>query len=542
MDNCPKLNKIEQHERVGIMPISSSLELLCQKFIITTGGVNYPIFLGAANAKELVQVAMAPSFESTTNNAAIATEVLVPPTKHWQRPLIQDNVLAIKERFDTDGEIMPNPVLLAVNPEQERNVTLQQQTTVSGIETGLWKIKIEISGLDESSKPLWIIDGQHRVKGLSLTERNDPPLPFVLLYSNESVYIPETLARIFAQVTTMARALNPIHHAWMQYVFTLGKYSVNSVDWRAMRTTALLCGKQSFNGKPNLFYDKIQFNPELELMPISPGGFEFDAKYLQELLRDRYFKGAGHIEVMSEEDVAEQISLAIFALKDTVRGEAATSAFFGEGNFQQRYFRDGFIAGVCAYLIGNGKPRSWNELLKDLNFDSTPWDVSTWVNSTGGRAGTISKQLAFSCFEEVFSNGEMPSEVDHICEYLQGKNSYLLIEYKLINDDGELSQRRNPDHQNRFELSGGVEKSTVILPSNARWVRISSPCKNVGPVEISRQGHKFDERYQFPEFKRGRDFDEVEIEKLKESLTLEIKADLYGDNSIKKQLTLKFNG
>ena len=211
-------------------------------------------------------------------------------------------------------------------------------------------------------------------------------------------------------------------------------------------------------------------------------------------------------------------------------------------NFQQRYFRDGFIAGVCAYLIGNGKPRSWNELLKDLNFDSTPWDVSTWVNSTGGRAGTISKQLAFSCFEEVFSNGEMPSEVDHICEYLQGKNSYLLIEYKLINDDGELSQRRSPDHQNRFELSGGVEKSTVILPSNARWVRISSPCKNVGPVEISRQGHKFDERYQFPEFKRGRDFDEVEIEKLKESLTLEIKADLYGDNSIKKQLTLKFNG
>jgi hypothetical protein len=362
------------------------------------------------------------------------------------------------------------------------------------------------------------------------------------LYSTESVYIPETLARIFAQVTTMARALNPIHHAWMQYVFTLGKYSINSVDWRAMRTTALLCGRQSFNGKPNLFYDKIQFNPELDLSPISAGGFEFDAKYLQELLRDKYFKGAGHLEILDEEEVAEQISQAIFALKDTVRGEASTSAFFGSTSFQQKYFRDGFIAGVCAYLISNGKPRNWSEVLRSLNFDSTPWDVSTWVNSTGGRAGSISKALAFSCFEEIFSNGELPEDVDHICEYLQGKNSYLLIEYKLMNAEGELSQRRNPDHSNRFELSGGVEKSTVILPSNARWVRISSPCENVGPVEISRQGHKFDEHYQFPAFKRGREFDENELGKLKDSLTLEIKADLYGDNSIKKQLTLKFNG
>jgi hypothetical protein len=46
----------------------------------------------------------------------------------------------------------------------------------------------------------------------------------------------------------------------------------------------------------------------------------------------------------------------------------------------------------------------------------------------------------------------------------------------------------------------------------------------------------------FLSLREGEIFDENEIEKLKESLTLEIKADLYGDNSIKKQLTLKFNG
>ena len=106
------------------MPSERSLKLICQKHIIRTGGVDYPFFLGAVNAKELVNVANAPSFKPSTPNSEIAKEVLDPPTKHWQRPLIDDNVIAIRDRFDTDGEIMPNPVLLAVNPDKEAAVQI----------------------------------------------------------------------------------------------------------------------------------------------------------------------------------------------------------------------------------------------------------------------------------------------------------------------------------------------------------------------------------------------------------------------------------
>jgi hypothetical protein len=279
-----------------------NLKLVCQKHVIRTGGVDYPFYLGAANSKDLVNVAIAPSFKPGTANSEIAREVLDPPTKHWQRPIDELNVEAIRDRFDTDGEIMPNPVLLAVNPDMESEVTIKEQTLASGVSTGLWEISININDSAEQ-KPLWIIDGQHRVKGLSLTAKNNPPLPFVLLYSTQQAYMPKTLARIFAQVTTMAKALNPIHHAWMQYVFNLGKYSQDSYDWKSMKSVAILCSTQSFGTKPNLFYNKIQFNPEVEVTSIAPGGFDFDAKYLQELLRDKYFKNEGHGNILSENEL-----------------------------------------------------------------------------------------------------------------------------------------------------------------------------------------------------------------------------------------------
>lgn len=522
------------------MPSERSLKLICQKHIIRTGGVDYPFFLGAVNAKELVNVANAPSFKPSTPNSEIAKEVLDPPTKHWQRPLIDDNVIAIRDRFDTDGEIMPNPVLLAVNPDKEAAVQISEQLLASGVKTGFWEITINSESSPEN-KPLWIIDGQHRVQGLSQTRLNNPPLPFVLLYSKEQVYYPSTLARIFAQVTTMAKALNPIHHAWMQYVFNLGKYEPNSVDWKAMTTVAILCSQQNFGSKPNLFYNKIQFNPEMDPSTIAPGGFDFDAKYLQELIRDKYFKNEGHGEILSEKELAEQVGLAIHALKDTVRGDTQTSAFFGAGNYQQRYFRDSFISGVCAYLLELGKPQSWIEVLQTLNFNNTDWDVSTWVNSTGGRAGSISKKLAFDCFEEIFGNGQLPDGVDDLCDYLKGKGSFLKIEYKLVGSDNLLVARRNSDHTREFLLAEGVEKSTLSLPRETRWIKITSTCTNVGPIEISRLGHKFVEEYQFSSFKRGKTFEDRELRELRNALTLEIKADLYGDNSSRKQLTIRFD-
>jgi len=522
------------------MTQANSLKLICQKHVIETGGQTYPFFLGAVSAKDLALVAMAPSFKPETHNHEIATGVLNPPTKNWQRPLFEENVLSIRDRFDTAGEIMPNPVLLAVNPDFENLVTLTEQKMNNDVPTGLWEIVVN-KNLTNEEMPLWIIDGQHRVKGLSLTETNNPPLPFVILHSNERVYLPQILAKIFAQVTTMARALDPIHHAWMQYVFSLGKYLPNSVDSLAMETVALLCSTQQYKTKANEFYNKIQFNPEKDLTPIQPGGFAFDAKYLHELIRDKYFKNPGTENMFSPKEVAEQIALAINALKDTARNINNTSAFFGLGHYEQKYFRDGFIAGVCSYLIHNGKPDNWVDVLKDLNFHGTDWDVSSWVDTTGGRAGSISKKLAFDCFEQIFADGSLPGDVSDICNYLQGKGTYLLIEYKLIGSNNQLISRRSGEQSKHCELVGGVQTVPISLPRNTRWIKITSPCKNLGPVDISREGHKFDEEFHFTSFKRGKEFNDAQLRSLKDTIQLEVKADLYGNLSVKKKLKIKLD-
>jgi DGQHR domain-containing protein len=519
--------------RFGEM-MPSEVTLRCQRFEIRNGGQIYPFFLGALDAKILRDVSDAPSFQVNTPNRQIASEVLTPPTEHWQRPIQREKVEKIASRFDLRAEIMPNPVLLAVNPSQRINV--QEETDAHGNRTGLFKITITIPERSGVQKPLWIIDGQHRVMGLAETRTTVSPLPFVLLHSENNAYVPEMLAKIFAQVTTEATSLNPIHQAWMQFVFNLGPYEHSGPTWRAMRTAALICHRQSFENQPNPFYDVVGFNPELEPRNIIPGGFSFDAKYLQDLLKEKYFRIQGGEHRLEDEQVAAQIALAVNALKNSVRGDAGETAFFGELRSEQKYFRDAFIAGVCAYLIANGAPRDWNAVLRNLNFDETNWDVSGWVNSTSGRAGTISKKLAFDCFQKVFANGELPENVGNLCEFLQGAESYLQIEYRLLDD--EDNPIRNSGSKFQLTLPGGLERRSEDIPANARFIKISSPCTNIGPVSISLKDKPYDEEYSFAAFKTGKKFTKSELRSLRHKIVLNIKADLYGDNTIGKELTL----
>jgi len=508
--------------------------IYCQRFIIENHGVQYPYFLGAYDAREMIKVAEAPSFEDTTEHSNIAGEVLIPPTKHWQRPVIEDKITFISQRFDLVGEIMPNPILLAVNPLER--IEISQQINANGIPGDLWSVKIQVPE-NGREKPLWIIDGQHRLKGMAKTALVQSPLPFVLLHSESNVYAPATLAKIFAQVTTEATKLEPIHQAWMQFVFELGEYSKDSVKWRALKTAAILCSEQVFAGKPNPFYGNIQFNPRIPARDIHPHGFSFDVEYLQSLLEEWFFKYQGGQHHFTEKELAQEIAMAILALKSVVTKEVENSAFFGtEG--EQKYFRDGYIAGICQYLLTNGAPSDWVKVLKDLNFHITPWNVTTWVNGTSGKAGNISKNIAFKCFAEIFRKGSLPTNVENLCEYFSGKEAHLKVEYQLVDDNGDKIPKSTQVIE--IELSG-VEKITRNFPNNARQIKITSPCNNVGPVSMSLADKPYDVRYYLVAFKKGRIFEKTELKALKNKLVLRIKADLYGDNTLQKQLTITFD-
>lgn len=516
--------------------MNQEIVIACQKFEITNNGKVYPYFLGALDAKELEKISAAPSFRPDTENYRIASEVLDPPTEHWQRPINETKVHRIAARFDSPGEIMPNPVLLAVNPKNK--IQVSQDKNAAGHQTGLWSVRIQLpSTNNQTDKPLWIIDGQHRVMGMAQTSLSSSPLPFVLLYSDTDAYIAGDLAKIFAQVTTEATPLDDIHQAWMQFVFHLGDYADGTPEWKAMATTAKLCSVQKYNDDTNPFYSKIRFNPLLDPVDIKPGGFSFDANYLKDLIKDRYFKVQGSQFTLSEDDLAKQISLSVVALKQMVRKDPSKSAFFGEGAAEQKYFRDGFLAGVCSYLLAKGSPRDWVEVLQNLNFHKTEWEVGNWVQTTGGSAGTISKKIAFKCFEEIFKAGKLPENVEDICSYLQGTGSYLDIEYKLVDDDDDVVPRSG-HHLEPFELATGLPRFVKSIPKNARHIKITSPSINIGQITVHLKDKPFDSDYHFTAFKRGRTFSKNELKAFKNKINLEVKVEFYGAITFVKNVTL----
>jgi len=514
----------------------SKLILLCQKYTIEKGGKSYSYYLGAGEAGELAKAAEAPSFQDDTPHREIVDEILKPPSTHWQRPLIQVKVEEIAVRFEDDQEIMPNPILLAVNPDSR--IEVQQHVTPNGATTLLYEVIIEIPENKTNQKPLWIIDGQHRLAGLAKTKKGTNILPFVLLYSESGSYRSEILAKIFAQVTTQATALESVHKAWMQFVFELEPFKKDSADWRAMRTTALLCQSQAYDGNTNPFHNRIGFNPNLWAAQPVQGGFAFDAEELYKLLKKSFFSAAGSDAAnLSEEVVAQSIASAVFALSKMHTSNKNSSAFFGDGKSQQKYFKEGFIAGVCAYLISNNVPKDWEIVLKELNFAETDWDVESWVVTTSGAAGNASKKIAFDCFREAFSNRVLPKGASNLVQYLKGDGGYIILEtWEVDSLENKISKSHK---QYEIPLQGSSQISQPI-PKSARLLKISSPCKNIGSIEIRNKKAPYDSSYFLDKFKKGRLIRDSELEKRKDSIDLELKFDLYGGLSYLKTLTLRF--
>ena len=214
------------------------------------------MFVGSLDAKTLDSICDVPSFSSSTNNHQIAGNILKTPVKDWQRPEKSEKITSIKNRFDEDGEFMPNPVLLAVHRDNE--VEVSQATNVNGDLTGIWELTIKNPNVKDV---FWILDGQHRVRGLAKTKRNTNQIPLVILHdhSDATTYQHADFARVFSEVSTQVSPLNKLHKEWLEYVYGLGKYNdprFGHQHKRAMETVAHLCEQHQFGStKPmkNLF-------------------------------------------------------------------------------------------------------------------------------------------------------------------------------------------------------------------------------------------------------------------------------------------------
>ena len=462
------------------------MKVECLRTIVHSGTTSYPIYIGFCPAERLSEVAAAPSFTDSTTNATIAENVLMPPVSAWQRPLISASISAIAETFNNTGRLMPNSVLLAKNPQSAVSVTPKQQTVNGTTPTDVWEIELSAPAAGQPL-PLWILDGQHRIHGMTDSLQRDNPIPFVLLLNEDTTSYAETrLAEIFAQVTTTAASLDPLHNEWMSYAFKLGKYASSAKDAdahrSAMKTAAVLCMAPQLDdqGTANPFRDRIKFNPKKS--PASfPNGFAYDCVDMEKLLYRAYFGStpASGVSRLSPDEVAKQLGTAYNALQGAVKAPQDKTVFFGDRDHAYRIMQDAFVVGVCARLLQNALPIDWPGLLQSLRFNTSNWNFKSWVLSMSGSDQTTSKDIAEQLFLNYFKLGTLSGQAD-LVDLLKGHGAQFDVQVEVIKPSGRVDSLATE----KRELTKGANLSLVCTAGAKRKIKIpkSSIALNIGKI------------------------------------------------------------
>lgn len=463
-------------------------------------GRTYPMFTGFATPNQLIDFSSVPSFHDDTQHVRIANLLKDPPIDHWQRPLdtdrvgrIRSNINRANPRDGADDCLMANPVLLGKSDKlNQEGVNLQIEAMMQGGRVVPNVYTITLSGTDED-KPLWILDGQHRIHGLgnsplleqpngSLNEDQEIPVVFVI----SEIYTPQFLAKIFTEVTTEAVKMHELHGDWMQYSFNMGDYRTTPAR-RAMEVVIELTTTQNLDGEPNPFFSGVKFNPSPELNVNRVRSMdEWRADHLRKFIQTSYYS---NVEGQGGEPVTVATSLVRFlrAAVESDHHSEGESKLLGTISPRPKLAEEFFsrflqYLGTDLELLNNTK-EDWIEFLNGNHrrFDLCDWrlrDIGT--SSTTGTAYGPSSHAASVTFDHFFNNpenlgGRAPSS------YLTGPGS-ILIEFAMATDAGRFP-RRNV-HSNDLQAQNG-EHPINIREDGYNMVRFKgNPRRQVSVIEV----------------------------------------------------------
>jgi len=439
------------------------------------------VYVGFLSARDIARVAEAPSFSKTTAHQQIAANLASQPVKAWQRPLNEARVDVIANTFDNSGHLMPNPILLGQNAFVSGAIQIMPKTVPnSPMLTGTYEVRISDSNLVAEQRPLWILDGQHRISGLAKSKQIDNPVPVVfLLDGGGGAYTSPLLASLFAQVTTSATKLDDLHNEWLTFAFELDDYShtrpTAATERKSFETVAALCRAATYQGQANPFLNAVQFNEHLPAMPAH-GGFIYKCTALKSLIYRNYYNQPSLASHLSPEDLAEQIALAYGALWSVI-GSQADTVFFGSVAKQQTIMQDAYLVAVFARILSAGVPHSWGDILKILKFHQSTWDFS-WVRGLSGPANTASKNIAIQVLTEALSSGSLPSGSNTIPDHLKGNSAAISLAFSSLTPAG----RPKKGGKVIYEVLRG---STASHPAAQHpHIKVIKQSSNIGKLEV----------------------------------------------------------
>jgi DGQHR domain-containing protein len=508
---------------------------------IISGNRTYPLFIGFMKASDILKVSEVPNFSEFDSDESIAINLKSTPVKNWQRPLIVEKREKITKFFSNRGEFMPNPVLLSENPDVTINYPIRiVQKIIGGETTQFWELQI-----DDILKTFWIIDGQHRIKGLGHQDclQNNNPIPVVFMFNINHLrtnYSPTDYAKVFAQVTTSSTPLNDLHKEWLEYAFKMDKYKDNKFV-ESMETVISLCSNPNFedngfNYNSNYFYRNIVFNDKKRA-----DNNKLNCQLLTQLIHDYYYNEQAKYQHLSPKDLALQITKAFYELSQIIVNPTRT-VFFGDDNDKRHMVMiKSFLKGILKFILLNANPTGaeitladWNFIFTKLNIQLTDWDWSSHTNPKDKSWYKDSEKLASHVFLVAFEQESVPDGCENFQDCIVFGNNFsvtfqckddsvIYIENitsnRTINRPG-INNIRIIEKSNNAEIISVVDKRTTA--NFPEWFKM-----DYSRDDLARKNTK--PGINLPEFRRAtqnrpRDYDSGK------DFTLEIRRVRYGGN------------
>jgi hypothetical protein len=387
---------------------------------------SYPMYTAFMTPAQLIEFSSVPSFARRATHVSLSTALEEGEIDDaWQRPLDVERIGRIKTNIDrataanNDNDcLMANPVLVgrsnnAGEKHEPTTVFAEQITDSNGtLIQDVFDLTIKMSG-DE--KPLWILDGQHRIHGMgdspfdamsgSILENQVIPVVFVI----DDQYKPDFLAKIFTEVTTEAVKMHELHGDWMQYSFEMADYRTENAR-EAFKVVLQLNNHSILGGVANPFHEKIQFNPNLLKPPVSTDqiislGY-IRADSLREFICLRYHAMGGNL---GSEEVASAITNFLTASVQLDGFSTGDSRLFGTVQPHQSLAYE-YLGKFLTHIAGNpgiinNSVNEWKDFLEhsDRLFQHCDWRLPLIGNSsTTGTAYGPSKHAAERTFHHFF--------------------------------------------------------------------------------------------------------------------------------------------
>lgn len=202
----------------------------------------YTFYVGKAQVNQIAQSSCVPALPPKISTIETANRILgySQTATEWQREMDRERILKIENFISQSASVIANAPMLYINDSSavdidDESITihfnqfLKKQKT--GIHEGLYVDRIKEDDYDEFGnsiyqdfRPLWIIDGQHRLRGIHQNEEmQDIEIPIIIFPTD---FGSTNTAKIFAEINTLQKKLDPLHELFMQHKFCIDHVNI----------------------------------------------------------------------------------------------------------------------------------------------------------------------------------------------------------------------------------------------------------------------------------------------------------------------------